>query len=157
MKIFALLVSLLLVSATALWADDVPFANPSKPQPGGFVPNVVSLGDIMGQTQTRHIKLWYAGQSGNWSLADYEIDRIGESLSQAASLYVGIPIDLVTGALEPLSEMRKAAKANNKKAFVKDYVDLTKACNACHEAGKVGFIKIQTPTSLPFTDESFAK
>ena len=145
--------SLLMLSATALQADDSTFAAP----PSSRSENFLSLGDLMVLTQIRHIKLWYAGQSGGWGLVGYEIDRISETLGRAATLYTGIPIELVTGALKPVGEMRKAAAAKDVKAFRQGYADLTKACNACHQAGEVGYIKIQTPTSLPFTDELFGK
>jgi hypothetical protein len=156
-KIIALSACLLLLSATAPQAGDTPFAAPSAPHPGEPAANSFSLADIMVQTQVRHIKLWYAGQSGDWALVGYEIDRITDTLTRAAILYAGIPIELVTRASEPIGEMRKAAAAKDVRAFRQGYADLTKACNACHEAGGVGFIKIQTPTSLPFTDESFGK
>ncbi len=157
MKMAGLSAALLLLSATALQAEDTPFAAPQGQRPGERPANMFSLADIMVQTQVRHIKLWYAGQSGDWALVGYEIDRISDTLGRAAILYAGIPIELVTGALKPIGEMRKAAAAKDAKAFRQGYADLTRACNACHQAGGVGFIKIQTPTSLPFTDESFGK
>ena len=51
--------------------------------------------------------------------------------------------------------MRKACRTGNRAAFVRSFEDLTSACNQCHKAAQVGFIVIQTPTSLPFTDEKF--
>lgn len=45
----------------------------------------------------------------------------------------------------------------NNKEFIRDYTELTAACNARHLAGHVGFIRIQTPTSSPFSDEVFGK
>jgi hypothetical protein len=64
-------------------ADDVPFAQaPSqllnRPE---LLP---TLGDIMSATQQRHIKLWFAGRSGNWPLAAYEIQQIKDSFDKAA-------------------------------------------------------------------------
>lgn len=157
MKLLRLLAALLPLSVTGPRADDVPFATPPSPRAGVPAPDMFSLGDVMVQMQARHIKLWYAGQSANWGLAGYEIDRMKESFGRAATLYLDIPVKLVAGALEPVQEMHKATEAKDIKAFTRGYTDLTKACNACHEAGKVGFIKIQTPTSLPFSDESFVK
>ena len=158
MRTIRLSAALLLLFAPALRADEVPFASP--PLSGDAEPdlrNVVNLGDIMGQTQMRHIKLWYAGDSGNWRLVDYEIDRISESLTRAATLYTNIPIEFVAAAFKPIAEMRSAAATKDQRAFVRGYANLTKACNVCHEAGGVGFIRIQTPTSMPFTDELFVK
>jgi len=36
------------------------------------------LGELMTFQQMRHTKLWLAGQAGNWPLAAYEIDELGE-------------------------------------------------------------------------------
>jgi hypothetical protein len=153
-KFLRLLAAFLLLSATGLRADDVPFATPPSPRAGE---PAYSLGDVMVQMQARHMKLWYAGRSANWGLVGYEIDRMRESFGSAATHYLDIPVKLVAGALAPVQDMRKAMEARDVKAFTRGYSELTKVCNACHEAGKVGFIKIQTPTSLPNSDESFTK
>jgi hypothetical protein len=74
MKIIALTVAFALMATLAASGDDVPFAAPPLLRPGGpDTSNLVSLGDIMGETQLRHIKLWYAGSSGNWDLVQYEV------------------------------------------------------------------------------------
>jgi hypothetical protein len=147
----------LLTTAAAL-GQDVPFAEPPLNQPGQpDTSNLVSLGDIMQVTQMRHIKLWYAGKSKNWELVNYEINRISESLRRAVILYSNIPIETVMAARDPLLGLRDAAATGNYEKFLKSYSDLTTACNSCHTAGGVGFIRIQTPTSLPFTDELYDK
>jgi hypothetical protein len=156
MKMIALTVAFTLMATLVASGDDVPFAAPPLPRPGEpNTSNLISLGDIMGETQLRHIKLWYAGSSQNWDLAQYEVDRIGESLTRAAILYANIPIEYVKPADDPLVGMRDAVATKNAKEFVHSYTDLTAACNACHVAGNVGFIRIQTPTSSPFSDEVF--
>src|ERR1700677_3712052 len=94
MKIIALTVAFTLTATLMASGDDVPFAASPLPQLGEpDTSNLVSLGDVMGETQLRHIKLWYAGSSQNWDLAPYELDRIGESLTRAAILYANIPIE----------------------------------------------------------------
>ena len=156
MRIIALTTAFTLLATLVVYGDDVPFAAPPLPRSGEpEVSNLVSLGDIMGETQLRHIKLWYAGSSGSWELAHYEIDRITESLTRAAILYSNIPIEYVKSAADPLTGMRDAVATKNVEGFIRSYTDLTAACNACHVAGQVGFIRIQTPTSSPFSDEVF--
>jgi len=55
-------------------ADDRPaVAQPYAPR----------LADIMGATQLRHFKLWYAGTEKNWPLATYELSQIRESFGDA--------------------------------------------------------------------------
>jgi hypothetical protein len=158
MKIIALTVAFTLMATLVASGDEVPFATLPHPRPGELdTSNLASLGDIMGETQLRHIKLWYAGSSGNWDLVHYEVDRIGESLTRAAILYANIPIEYVKLADDPLIGMRHAIATKNTKEFIHAYTDLTAACNACHVAGHVGFIRIQTPTSSPFSDEVFGR
>jgi hypothetical protein len=158
MKIIALTVAFTLMATLAASGDEAPFAAPSLSWPGEpDTSNLVSLGDIMGETQLRHIKLWYAGSSGDWDLVQYEVDRITESLRRAASLYTNIPIEYVKAAADPSTGMRDAVATKNTKQFIHAYTDLTAACNACHVAGHVGFIRIQTPTSSPFSDEVFSR
>ena len=158
MKIIVLIVAFALVATVAASGDDVPFAAPPLPRPGEpDTSNLVSLGDIMGETQLRHIKLWYAGSSGDWDLVNYEVDRIGESLRRAATLYANIPVASVKSAEDPLIGMRDAVATKNTKGFMHSYTALTAACNACHVAGHVGFIRIQTPTASPFSDEVFSR
>jgi hypothetical protein len=158
MKIIALTTAFTLMATLAASGDDVPFGAPSLPRPGEpDTSSLVSLGDIMGETQLRHIKLWYAGNSGDWDLVHYEVDRITESLSRAATLYTSIPIEYVKSAADRLARLRDAVATKNTQEFIHSYTDLTAACNACHVAGQVGFIRIQTPTSSPFSDEVFGR
>ncbi len=42
---------------------------------------IPGLGESMGATQMRHLKLWYAGEAENWALADYELDEIEEGFA----------------------------------------------------------------------------
>ena len=58
--------------------------------------------------QWRHIKLAYAGKSANWELARYELGQMQESLSDAARLYQGIPIEKVDMIEQPLMALSDA-------------------------------------------------
>ncbi len=119
----------------------------------GYVPG---LGDIMTTIQMRHIKLWFAGKSRNWELASYELERIRQSLEDAATLYSGIPAEYVGATVNPIQDIDAAVKAKSGAEFAKAYGALTGACNDCHQAIGRGFIVIQTPSASPFTDQSFA-
>jgi hypothetical protein len=115
-----------------------------------------SLGDIMGQTQLRHIKLWFAGKLQNWDLATYEVGQIKQSLETAATLYQAIPAQNVTNTADPMQAIRAAIDAKDSTKFAKAFSNLTHACNACHLDIGRGFIVIQVPTASPFSDQSFA-
>src|ERR1700738_5342488 len=58
--------------AFALW---LPLSGAQSERKEPFTPG---LGEIMTLQLMRHLKLWYAGQAGNWPLADYELDELKE-------------------------------------------------------------------------------
>jgi hypothetical protein len=131
--------------------DTVPYAY-RPPANGSYAP---SLGDIMGATQLRHFKLWYAGKLKNWELASYELGQIEDSFNNAARLYLNIPIEKINMIDLPLLALDGAIKAKDEARFSSAFASLTSACNSCHEAAHVGFITIQVPTASPFSNQSF--
>ena len=123
-------------------------------------PYVPDLGDFMGMTQLRHFKLFYAGRTQNWDLADYEIGQIRKSFEYAAEFYPKLgDVDMAkmieTDSFGPLDSLRQAVASRDPKAFSAQFDKLTAACNACHEATRFGFIKIGVPTASPFTNQMF--
>jgi len=124
-------------------------------------PYFPSLGDIMGTTQLRHFKLWYAGNVKNWGLANYELGQINASFQDAVRLYPNIPVADMNSMTQPAEEIRGAIEAKDGAKFEKAFEKLTVACNACHEAAGLGFIEMRVPMTSPmmtspFSDQSFA-
>ena len=144
----ALMVAMLPASAQ----DPVPYAYPPPLTSDTYVP---ALGDIMRTVQVSHLKLLFAGKSGNWELARYELSQIQESLTNAARLYLNIPVDKINMIGQPLAVLSEAIKAKNGARFAHAFTDFTAACNGCHEAAHVGFITIQVPAASPFANQSF--
>jgi hypothetical protein len=156
MKLAGLSVAIALLVLTPAAAEDVPFAEPPPPEFARSETAMVPvLADIMTIIQLHHIKLWYAAQAGNWKLAAHELDRTMEGLGRAASLYRNIPIDYITAMNKPIADMRASILAKDAKGFGGGYRAFSEACNGCHAGGGLGFIRIQVPTSSPFTDEIF--
>lgn len=116
--------------------------------------NVPGLGEIMTLQQLRHIKLWFAGHAGNWALADYEVGELNEGFEDVDKLLGGATVDKMVGA--PLKELQKAVDDKNSAAFAAAYDRLSAGCNSCHHALDHAFIAIQRPTTLPYSDQSFA-
>jgi hypothetical protein len=56
---------------------------------------------------------------------------------------------------KPIVDMRDATAAKDSERFGRAFSAITAACNSCHMAGRVGFIRIQTPTSSSFSDERY--
>jgi len=112
------------------------------------------LGEIMTVQQLRHIKLWFAGNADNWPLADYEIDELKEGFSDVDQLLGGGTVNKAVGA--QLSALEKAVAGKNHGAFVTAFDNLSAGCNSCHRQLDHGFIVIGRPTSLPYSDQTFA-
>lgn len=129
-------------------ADDRSVAGIAQP----YAPR---LGDIMGITQLRHIKLWFAGNDRNWNLANYELEQIKYSFQDAMTFYPGLPVANMTSMAEPSAQIGLAIRAKDKTKFAKAFGELTTACNGCHTSQGYGFIVIKVPSSSPFSDELF--
>ena len=130
--------------------------------PAAAEPFVPGLGEIMSLQQMRHTKLWLAGEAGNWDLAAYEIDELGEGFDDVVKLHPThkespvAPKDaiprMVTG---PIDDLRKAVASRDPAAFAQAYDALTTACNDCHQATNFGFNRVQRPATNPYPNQVF--
>jgi hypothetical protein len=123
---------------------------PSAPEP----PEFLHLSSIMAQQQLRHIKLWFAGDAGNWPLADYEVDGLKDGFDDIGKL-LGDDIvrDHVGGAV---SALEKSIDAKDHGAFVSAFDQLSTGCNACHRTLDHAFIVIRRPVLSPYSDQNFS-
>ena len=120
------------------------------------------LGEIMAANQMRHAKLWFAGEAGNWPLADYEVDELTEGFDDVVRFHPTHkdspqPLrDLVQALIEPpLAKLRVAIEARDKQRFEAAFDALTAGCNACHQATHFGFNVVVRPTANPYTNQRF--
>jgi hypothetical protein len=145
----ALMTAALFTAGTALAQDAAkPAAEAaSAPEPSG-------LGEIMTLQQLRHIKLWFAGHGGNWPLADYELDELGEGFDDIGKIVGSDLVDKQVGG--PIKALEKAVEDENRAAFDAAFDRLSAGCNSCHSSLDRKFIVIQRPTSLPYTNQNFA-
>jgi len=143
--------------ATVLLAAGLACAQDSGKQGGGAVDETEGLphlSEIMVRQQMRHIKLWFAGDSRNWALADYEIDQLKDGFDDVAKLLGGdLAQQHVDGAI---SRLEKAIESKNHEAFVSAFDRLSAGCNACHSTLDHAFILIQRPVLLPYSDQNFS-
>lgn len=126
---------------------------------GAYTPG---LGEIMTLTQMRHIKLWFAGEAGNWPLADYELDELQEGFADAVRFHPthkDSPRPLTELVPEftapPLRSLRAAVAERDASAFVSAYDSLTLSCNGCHEAVGFSFNVVTRPTANPYSNQQF--
>ena len=122
-----------------------------------------SLGDIMARQQMRHIKLWFAGDAGNWKLAAYELGELRDGFDEIVQYHKThkespVPIDdaIETIVKEPLSELAKAIEKKDKTEFRKTFEAVTDACNACHQATNYDALVIVRPKANPYSNQVFA-
>ena len=87
-RVAALVAAALLAAGTALAQDA---AKPAADAAGSS--DGPGLGEIMTLQQLRHIKLWFAGHGGNWPLADYELDDLGEGFDAVSKVVGGDLVD----------------------------------------------------------------
>jgi hypothetical protein len=121
------------------------------------------LGEIMTLTQMRHVKLWFAGTSGNWPLAEYELEELHEGLEDAATFHpthkdapLPIPELIEKIATVPLDDLEQAVKARSEVDFARAFDAVTESCNACHRATKFEFNVVTRPSANPYTNQAFA-
>jgi hypothetical protein len=144
------------VIAAALLAPGSAFAqDAAKPAAeAANPPDPLGLGEIMTLQQLRHIKLWFAGHGGNWPLADYELDELGEGFDDIGKIVGSDLVDKQVGA--PVKALEKAVEDKNRTAFDAAFDQLSAGCNSCHLSLDRKFIVIQRPTSLPYSNQNFA-
>jgi len=141
---FAALTILMLLAIPAAHAEDAAAGEPYEP----------NIGDIMAQQQERHIKLWFAGQGGNWPLADYEIGKLKDGFEDVNRQIGGDTVEKAVGG--PVAALEKAIESKDRGSFTRAFDQLTAGCNSCHRMLDHAFIAIQRPNSQPYSNQSFA-
>jgi hypothetical protein len=135
-------------------ADAQDTAKPAMTMQETNAPMVPGLGEIMTLQQLRHIKLWFAGRAGNWPLADYETGELNEGFENVNKLLGGDTVDKAVGA--PMQALQKIIDSKDRADFTAAFDQLTAGCNSCHRTLDHGFIAIQRPASLPYSNQNFA-
>jgi hypothetical protein len=119
-----------------------------------FTPGLHSLMLDLGM---RHASVWFAGEAGNWPLADYlvhELEELLEDIEELHPVYREIRVAELLGemTLPAVESLQEAVEAGDRAGFARAYDRLTSACNACHEVADRAAIVIQRPTAPPFTN-----
>lgn len=153
-SIFATLAAAATLAITVSYAQDKPQNSLAPPPQAASEPAPPSLDDIMVLQQMRHIKLWFAGRSGNWPLADYEVGELKDGFEDVNGLLGGDIVEKAVGA--PLAALEKAVNDKDRAAFTAAFDKLSAGCNSCHHTLDHAFISIQRPTLLPYSNQSFA-
>ena len=121
---------------------------------------VPGLEQFMNMILIEHNKLWFAGKSGNWPLADYELGEIKEIMGDVQDhvpTFKNLPLaDMLDAVIvKEIAALEKAIEAKDYKGFAAGYDKLTQACNACHQGTENGFVVIKRPTQPAFTNQDY--
>lgn len=111
------------------------------------------LGQQMLELQIRHDRLWWAGESGNWTLAYFMVGELGEALrgieqtnGDAAELQPEKLSEVMPSIMNPaIKDVQAALAKQDKTAFAKAYDKLSAACTACHQVAGNTFLIMQRP------------
>lgn len=111
------------------------------------------LGQQMLELQIRHDRLWWAGESGNWTLAYFMVGELGEALrgieqtnGDAAEMQPDKLSEVMPSIMNPaIKEVQAALAKQDKAAFAKAYDKLSASCTACHQVAGNTFLIMQRP------------
>ncbi|WP_298428696.1 hypothetical protein [Rhodoblastus sp.] len=140
----------------AACAEDGAAGSSASP-PAAYSPD---LAELMVGAQLRHFKLAFAGRLQNWDLAEYEVVQLRKNFADAAHYFPNfqnVPVaKLIREYSEPaLDDVSKSLKAKDSRGFQQAFNRLTEACNSCHQAAGMSFIKVRVPTASPFSNQVY--
>ena len=116
------------------------------------------LGEFMSGIQVHHAKLWFAGEAGNWALADFEMNEIQEAIEDIKTYCADRPEAALIHMINPaLDSLNISIREKDIVRFKNSFNLLTGTCNSCHKATKHEFNVIQIPATPPFTNQVFQK
>jgi hypothetical protein len=129
-------------------------AEPS-PQTTGYLPSISDL--MIATIQSRHERLWRAGQDGDWEFAAYELGNLEGAFNRLGRAHptehdISVPEMIASVAGQPFKELKSAIKSRDVTAFANAYADLTGACNSCHQALGHGVVNIRAPSRISASD-----
>ena len=110
--------------------------------------------------QPRHIKLWYAGQARNWTLAGFELNELRDALGRIGRTipkYRAFSFDATVSSIfvDKMKAVDAAIRAQNPMMFNASYADMTEACNTCHQGMEHPFLVIKVPDAAFYPDQVF--
>ncbi len=160
--------SLVAVVSGALLASGFAIAQtPSGGPPAPARPGLVildfkpAMDDLMTMlVQPRHIKLYYAGQTKNWTLAGFQLNELRQALARIGRTipdYRNINVDTAVASIfaQSIKSVDEAIKARDTAQFATAYSEMTAACNACHVGMEHPFLVIKVPEGSNYPDQEF--
>lgn len=144
------------IRASATQTEDLPTnIEPRLSQLEAVVP---SPGLFMASVQQHFAKLYFAGGSKNWELANFEWVELQENLETVGKLLPeenGVEIAKVIEAFTDtqLAALKDSIAVKDSALFREAYQETLAMCNACHESTGRPFIMITEPTQPPVPNQ----
>ena len=114
------------------------------------------FGEFMTSIQIHHAKLWFAGQNGNWDLAEFEIHEIEETFEAIQKYQADRNESKLVGMITPaIDSVDMAVQQKNSSLFKSSFILLTNTCNNCHRTVNHGFNVVKIPETPPFSNQEF--
>jgi hypothetical protein len=112
--------------------------------------------EFMTNIQIHHAKLWFAGQAGNWKLADFELKEIEENIDNLKKFRSDRKETQMVIMINPqLDSVNLSIEQKNPALFKTSFTSLTHKCNTCHMLVNYGFNKVKIPDTPPFSNQEF--
>jgi hypothetical protein len=133
-------------------------AAPASAAPAPFNPGIGDLMNLI--VQPRHTKLWFAGRSGNWVLAEYEIKELRSALANVAKARPAFRNQAVGETIQtfmngPFGAIEAAIRDRDGNKFAEAYAGVNGGCNACHSALNQPQVVIKIPELAAYPDQDF--
>jgi len=114
------------------------------------------FGELMGNIQTHHAKLWFAGINKNWKLADFEIHELIENVENITLFNADRKESALVDMINPdLDSLKTSIKNKDFKAFKNHYIAMTHTCNKCHSLTHFDFNIVTVPKVSSFSNQEF--
>ena len=138
-----------------------PLGSASAKSAGAAAPYVPGLGEIMGATQMRHLKLLVCRRGAELAVGGLRARRVGRGIRRRGAIPSppqgrAAPARRADPRVHRRADQRPAAAiaAHDAHAFAAAFDALTAGCNGCHEAARFGFNVVIRPSANPYSNRA---
>jgi len=122
---------------------------------GGEGHEEMHLADVMVELSRRYSAIWFAGQTGNAPMIEYQIHEIEELYQEVEAASptengVDVASRLKADIVAPLEGLASAAEESDLSAFEGRYDAIMTNCESCHADTGHDFINVKQPEYNPY-------
>jgi hypothetical protein len=100
----------------------------------------------MVETGYRYQQLYWAGEDQNWEYADYQLQKIRTAIENGLERRPKRAASAETFLTMVLPAVSQVIAAHDQTLFRRRFGALTAACNSCHDAEQMAFVRVAVPT-----------